>query len=76
MHATPDPFVQHCLELLSPLGTAHSKRMFGGHGVYLDGLFIGLVARDQLYLKVDAVRGRISRPPAAGRLSTTPAARR
>lgn len=55
MPATPDLFVQHCLELLSPLGSADSKRMFGGHGVYLDRLFIGLVARDQLYLKVDAV---------------------
>lgn len=28
--------------------------MFGGHGLYLDGLMIGLIAADQLYLKTDA----------------------
>lgn len=28
--------------------------MFGGHGVYHDGLMFGLVADDELYLKVDA----------------------
>ena len=28
--------------------------MFGGHGIFFDGLMIGLVADDRLYLKVDA----------------------
>ncbi len=28
--------------------------MFGGHGVYVDGLFIAIVAFDQLFLKADA----------------------
>ena len=28
--------------------------MFGGHGLYVDGLFIAIVAADRLYLKVDA----------------------
>jgi DNA transformation protein len=28
--------------------------MFGGHGVYADGLMIGLVADEVLYLKMDA----------------------
>src|SRR3546814_15201653 len=27
--------------------------MFGGHGVYCDGLFIAIVIDDQLYLKAD-----------------------
>ena len=27
--------------------------MFGGHGIYLDGVMFGLIASDQLYLKVD-----------------------
>ncbi len=27
--------------------------MFGGHGIYLDGLFIGIIADDVLYLKTD-----------------------
>jgi DNA transformation protein len=52
-------FVAHVLELLSPCGRAEAKRMFGGHGVYLDGLFIAIIADDELYLKADALsRGR------------------
>ena len=27
--------------------------MFGGHGIYLDGLMFALIADDTLYLKVD-----------------------
>jgi DNA transformation protein len=46
-------FVSHCLELLSPLGRATSRRMFGGHGLYIDGLCMALIIRDVLYLKVD-----------------------
>ncbi len=46
-------FVQHCLELLSPLGATRSRRMFGGHGLYVDDLCIALIIRDVLYLKVD-----------------------
>ena len=28
--------------------------MFGGHGLYVDDLFIALIASERLYLKVDA----------------------
>jgi DNA transformation protein and related proteins len=44
-------FVDYVLEQLSPLGGVRAKRMFGGHGVYLEGLFFALVADDTLYLK-------------------------
>src|SRR3546814_15829393 len=40
-------------ELLEPLGHIHTRKMFGGHGVYCDGLFIAIVIDDQLYLKAD-----------------------
>lgn len=49
-----DPFVAHCVELLSPLGSVRSKRMFGGHGLYLDEHFIAILTRERLYLKTDA----------------------
>jgi len=49
-----DPgLVDHCLELLSSVGRARSRRMFGGHGLYIDDLFVALIAQDRLYLKVD-----------------------
>jgi DNA transformation protein len=45
--------VDHCLELLAPLGAVRARRMFGGHGLYCDDLFFGLIAAERLYLKVD-----------------------
>jgi DNA transformation protein and related proteins len=48
------PLVDHCLELFAPLGAVRSRRMFGGHGFYIDELFVAIVAFDRLYLKVDA----------------------
>jgi DNA transformation protein len=38
---------------LTPLGVFRSRLMFGGHGLYLDDLFFGLIAYDKLYLKTD-----------------------
>jgi len=46
--------VDHCLELLAPLGAVRARRMFGGHGLYVDDLFIALIAFDRLYVKTDA----------------------
>ena len=46
-------FVAHCLELLAAAGPARARRMFGGHGLYVDDLFIGIVIGDRLYLKAD-----------------------
>jgi DNA transformation protein len=50
---TPD-IVRHAAELFDPLGSVRARRMFGGWGLYVDGLFIALVAWDTLYLKADA----------------------
>jgi DNA transformation protein len=46
--------LHHSLELLAPLGPLRSRRMFGGYGIYVDDLFIAIIAFDQLYLKADA----------------------
>jgi len=35
--------------------------MFGGFGVFLDALMFGLIAGNELYLKVDSQTGRIPR---------------
>ncbi len=47
-------FIAHCRELLGTLGPTRARRMFGGHGLYVDDVFIAFVASDRLYLKADA----------------------
>jgi DNA transformation protein and related proteins len=55
MPAPRDEFVGHCSELLAPLGAVRTRRMFGGHGFYVDDLFIALIAAERFYLKSDAL---------------------
>ncbi len=40
-------------ELFQPLPGVQFRRMFGGLGVFLDGVMFGLVAHERLYFKVD-----------------------
>jgi DNA transformation protein and related proteins len=48
-----DEFIEYVMELFGPFGTVGARRMFGGHGVYLDGLMFAIVSEDTLYLKAD-----------------------
>ena len=50
-----DEFTQHCCELLSAVGPVRSRAMFGGRGIYVDELFVAVIAGEQLNLKVDAL---------------------
>ncbi|MFY3746521.1 TfoX/Sxy family protein [Anaeromyxobacter sp. Red801] len=46
-------FVDHAVDLLSALGPVQARRMFGGVGLYCDGLMFGLLDGDELFLKTD-----------------------
>ena len=46
-------FRDHVLDLMAALGPVTARRMFGGFGIYLDGVMFALIADDILYLKVD-----------------------
>jgi DNA transformation protein and related proteins len=41
-------------ELFREFGPVSVRRMFGGQGIFVDGIMIALVARDVIYLKADA----------------------
>ena len=41
------------LEQLAPAGRVTSRAMFGGVGLYLDGLFFALIDDDTLFFKTD-----------------------
>ena len=40
-------------EVFAEFGDISIRKMFGGHGVFYEGIMIGLVAWDVLYLKAD-----------------------
>ena len=46
-------FVENLHEVFVLFGDIEAKRMFGGYGVFHDGLMFALVADDVLYLKSD-----------------------
>jgi DNA transformation protein len=54
MAAVQPDFVNWCCELLAPLGAVRAKRMFGGHGLYADEVFVAIVIGEDLFLKTDA----------------------
>jgi DNA transformation protein len=51
--AVSPAFRRFVLDQLEDLGGVLPRSMFGGIGLYRDGLFFGIVAGDVLYLKVD-----------------------
>jgi len=47
-------FADFVAEQMASLGAITVRRMFGGHGLYCDGLFIAILTGEQLYFKADA----------------------
>ena len=47
--------IEHLRDLFAPQGALTARAMFGGHGLYLDGLLVGVLIDEALYLKVDAL---------------------
>lgn len=52
--ASRNEFAEFVIGQMAGLGTITARRMFGGHGLYCDGLFIAIITGDTLYLKADA----------------------
>ncbi|NTW60172.1 MAG: TfoX/Sxy family protein [Nitrospirae bacterium] len=52
MPVSPE-YLDYLIDQLKAFGQVAAKRMFGGAGLYHQGVFFGLVADDTLYFKVD-----------------------
>jgi DNA transformation protein and related proteins len=48
-----EEYLDYVVDQLGCIGEVTAKKMFGGVGLYHDGLFFGLIASDVLYFKVD-----------------------
>lgn len=52
--ASNSAFTDYLMEQLQWLGPVKGRSMFGGYGVFLEGLMFGIVFENTFYLKVDA----------------------
>lgn len=48
-----DSYLMYLKDQFSCLGPISIRKMFGGAGIYLDGIMFGIVSDDRIYLKVD-----------------------
>ena len=46
-------YIEYLHDLFSAFAPITTRRMFGGHGVYRDGVILGIVIDEVLYLKTD-----------------------
>lgn len=51
--AVSEGYKEYIVDQLGKLGYVTVKKMFGGAGIYNDGLIFGIIANDVLYFKVD-----------------------
>lgn len=49
----PSQFVEHVVETMRRFGPVEARAMFGGWGLYHQGLFFALIAEEALYIKTD-----------------------
>ena len=56
MKASPE-YLNFVLEKLSPIGYVKSRAMFGGYGIFHEGLMFALISEDTLYFKVNETNG-------------------
>lgn len=47
-------FVDYVVELMAGWAAVSTRRMFGGYGLYHEGLMFALIDDDELFLKADA----------------------
>jgi DNA transformation protein len=46
-------YLNHVMELLTPIGNVTSRAMFGGYGIFQEGTMFALISGSTLYFKVD-----------------------
>ena len=51
--ADEEEFASYVVDLMQSMGPVRAKKMFGGYGIFLDGLMFALIADGTLYLKAD-----------------------
>jgi DNA transformation protein len=53
IHIMSKNYLHHVLDLLSQLEKVTFRAMFGGYGIYLNGIIFAIIIDEELYFKVD-----------------------
>jgi len=53
MNRKDESFNDFILDQLSEMNSVEARRMFGGHGLYQDETFFGIVHKGKLFFKID-----------------------
>jgi DNA transformation protein len=53
MPSARNQFVDYVTELMNDWAAVSARRMFGGYGLYRDGLMFALIIEDELFFKTD-----------------------
>ena len=53
MPSVRNEFVDYVVELMADWARVSARRMFGGYGLYREGLMFALIVEDELFLKTD-----------------------
>jgi DNA transformation protein and related proteins len=54
MPSTRNEFVDYVVELMAGWAAVSARKMFGGYGLYREGLMFALIVEDELFFKTDA----------------------
>jgi DNA transformation protein len=55
MVSARNEFADYVVELMSDWATVSARKMFGGHGIYRDGMMFALIVEEELFFKADAI---------------------
>jgi DNA transformation protein and related proteins len=58
MAGAVNEYVEYLQEVFELFGPIRARRMFGGYGIFYEGLMFGLVQDEMLYLKADGENAR------------------
>ncbi len=54
MLSARNEFVDYVVELMTDWAAVSARKMFGGYGLYREGLMFALIVEDELFFKTDA----------------------
>jgi DNA transformation protein and related proteins len=54
MVSARNEFVDYVVELMAEWAEVSARKMFGGYGLYREGLMFGLIVEDELFFKTDS----------------------